>query len=273
MIQDKRNYILIFILGFFLGVFFSYFSFLKNPHFFFLPQEINCQGLVKIKDNEEDVVVQVIDGDTLLMSKGYYVRILGINADEKGEKCYQLATERLKELVLGKKVLLKKGKQDKDKYCRYLREVFLDNKNIGLQLLREGLVQALLGDSLKDPQVFLEIEKKAREEKRGCQWEERERISIPVCQAKNFIGKEIITQGKIVSVFRSKNNNIFLDLERPYPEACLTLVIFSNYLSSFSEFPEKDYLNKKVQVEGFLQEYEGRAEIILKTKDQVKILD
>jgi len=269
----KKEYFFIFFGGIFMGALFTFFSFLIKPDFFFKKQDISCPGLKKIGKETEDRVLKVVDGDTLLMEGGYYIRILGINADEKGEKCYSIAQKRLEELVLNKKVKLKKQKEDKDEYCRYLRDVFLDNENIGLLLLREGLVVSFLFDDLKNKEEILRAENEAKAEKRGCQWSEEKMIFVPACQAKNFFQKEILTQGKVVRAFRSKNNNIFLDLEKPYPQECLTIVIFSGYLSKFPFDPDKFYLNKKIRVKGMVEEYQGKPEIIIKKPEQIEVID
>ncbi|MGB9598537.1 MAG: thermonuclease family protein [Minisyncoccales bacterium] len=273
MISFKKEYFFIFFLGLLTGAIFSYFSFLIKPDFFFKKSDFSCPGLKKIGKKTEDRVKSVVDGDTLLMEGGYYVRILGINADEKEEKCYLPAKKRLEDLVLEKKVLLKKEKEDKDEYCRYLRNVFLNGENIGLLLLKEGLVVSFFVENLKNKEEILKIENEAKEKKIGCQWQEKEEIFVPVCQAKNFLKKEITTEGRVVSTFRSKNNNVFLNLEKPYPQQCLTAVIFSGYLSKFPFKPDKFYLNKRVRIKGEIQEYEGKPEVIIKKIDQIKVID
>ncbi len=44
-------------------------------------------------------VLRVIDGDTFVTTGNQSVRIFGVDTPEKGEKCYQEATERLRELA------------------------------------------------------------------------------------------------------------------------------------------------------------------------------
>ena len=83
------------------------------------------------------VVERVIDGDTIVVGNKS-VRLLGINTPEKGEEYYSEAKEFLEEMVLGKEVELKKGKEDLDKYNRQLRYVFLDKDNINLRLIENG---------------------------------------------------------------------------------------------------------------------------------------
>lgn len=99
------------------------------------PQEITE---VKGK-NATAVVARVIDGDTVELTSGDRVRLIGIDAHEKGEKCYKEAKERMEELVFGKNVTLESDITDKDKYRRLLRYVFVDDKFVNWVMVREGL--------------------------------------------------------------------------------------------------------------------------------------
>ena len=76
-----------------------------------------CQNVPSLPDGANKLVTKVIDGDTFLIEGGYSVRILGIDADERGHPCYELAKKRLEELILNKEVRLEKGKEDLDQYC------------------------------------------------------------------------------------------------------------------------------------------------------------
>lgn len=131
-----------------------------------------CTNLPVLEDGVKKLGTKVIDGDTFLIEGGYLVRILGIDADKKGYPCYEKAKERLEELILNKKVKLEKGKEDFDQYCRYLRFVFVDDKNVSLELVKEGLVVARFspGEVKYRDEISL-AESKARENKIGCKWE------------------------------------------------------------------------------------------------------
>jgi endonuclease YncB( thermonuclease family) len=85
-------------------------------------------------------VVSVADGDTVDVSSGETVRLIGIDAPEVGECGHQPAADRLTELVLGKDVTLVPGaRDDVDRYGRLLRYVDVGSDDAGAQLLREGL--------------------------------------------------------------------------------------------------------------------------------------
>lgn len=126
---------------------------------------------LKCKASETTVVTKVIDGDTVIVEGGWHIRLLGIDADEKDYPCYDVAKKRLESLVLGKKVKLEKEVTDADKYGRCLRDIFLQDENIGLQLVKEGLVVARwYNPDVKYRSEIAEAEKQASENHTGCKW-------------------------------------------------------------------------------------------------------
>lgn len=250
-------------------------------------------------NNEENnligmhIVTKIIDGDTIIV-EGENVRLLGMDTDERGYPCYTLAKERLEELVLNKEVRLEKDQTDKDQYQRYLRYIFLDNENINLKLVEEGLAVArFYPEDIKYKDEIINVETQARENKKGCKWGGEEQTKpkeiteekdfneltpedvelgvIGACNAGNHIGEEKIIEGRIVDTYRSKTNTIFLNFEKPYPNHCFTAVIFSSDIYKFPENPEDYYYGKTVRISGEIKEYEGKPEIILKSVGQIEV--
>jgi endonuclease YncB( thermonuclease family) len=72
-----------------------------------------CENIPKLSDGAKKLVTKVIDGDTFLIEGGYSVRVLGIDADERGHPCYDEAKRGLEDLVLGKEVRLEAPNQSK----------------------------------------------------------------------------------------------------------------------------------------------------------------
>ena len=98
-------------------------------------------------------IIDVYDGDTVTadVDLGFGVclkkqsfRLLGINTPElKGSSKNQanIAKERLIQLVNKKNIIIKTHKDNKEKYGRWLAELFLPNttKSVNEQLIEEGL--------------------------------------------------------------------------------------------------------------------------------------
>lgn len=87
-----------------------------------------------------EVVVGVIDGDTLDLSVGGQaerLRLIGIDAPERGECGYQEAASLLSELVSDGVVRLETDLSDRDQFGRLLRYLW-----VGEELVNESLVEA-----------------------------------------------------------------------------------------------------------------------------------
>jgi len=119
--------------------------------------------------NENAVLVtHVIDGDTVEIEGGYRVRYIGIDTPEKGEPYYWEASEANRNLVEGKKVRLEKDVENKDKYGRLLRYVWVDNMMVNAELVRLGYAYSYsYPPNIKYQTYFLQLEEEAREHKRG----------------------------------------------------------------------------------------------------------
>jgi micrococcal nuclease len=103
-------------------------------------------------------VTRVIDGDTIVVEGGERVRLIGIDAPEKGQHLFSESAAYLKEMVGGRKVRLEKDVSDRDKYGRLLRYVFLGETFVNLELVKRGLASALIyePDSKYSEQILLE---------------------------------------------------------------------------------------------------------------------
>jgi micrococcal nuclease len=83
-------------------------------------------GCFQTPVNQSFFVQRVIDGDTLVLEDNSTVRLIGINAPEKGQPGFDEAKQLLEELVLWKPVKLERDVVDKDRYGRLLRYVTTD---------------------------------------------------------------------------------------------------------------------------------------------------
>jgi micrococcal nuclease len=104
-------------------------------------------------------VINVVDGDTLdvRIDVGFdifhniRIRLYGINAAEKhskieAEKLKAIAAEnRVRELCLGKGVVIKTYKDKTEKFGRYLADVFIGERNVNQTLVIENLAVAYFG--------------------------------------------------------------------------------------------------------------------------------
>ncbi len=89
-------------------------------------------------------VIKVIDGDSIEVEKdgqSIEVRYIGINAPEyHSEEKQEAETAKWKnfDLVMGKTIWMVKDVRDKDQYGRLLRFVFVGQKFVNLELVKQG---------------------------------------------------------------------------------------------------------------------------------------
>lgn len=85
----------------------------------------------------------VVDGDTIRLRSGVYVRLIGIDTPEEGECGYRAAKRQLNRWVGGDVRLVNPaGVDDRDGYGRLLRYVHDTGRDTGLGLIRRGLAKA-----------------------------------------------------------------------------------------------------------------------------------
>lgn len=123
----------------------------------------------------EGEVVKVVDGDTIevyIEGKRERVRLLGIDTPElhrpeKGvEPFAQEASDYTRRRLSGRRVKLIRDpdSDDRDKYGRLLRFVELpDGSDFSAELVEEGYARVLLDYSCSRKQIYLDLQKEARE--------------------------------------------------------------------------------------------------------------
>lgn len=136
---------------------------------------------------DETVTVEhVHDGDSLRLSDGRKVRIIGINTPElareekPAEPFATKARDHLRQLInVPASVKLRWGVERKDRYGRTLAHVFLANgDNVSQRLLTDGMAMALtVPPNLWQWQCYQSAEKTARKTKRGLWSHQRFQIS------------------------------------------------------------------------------------------------
>lgn len=124
--------------------------------------------------DEEVSVVSVTDGDTLRVVLGGVneaLRLIGINAPERGECLATEATQRLADLVGAGTVRLESDTSDRDDYGRLLRYVHVGDVLVNETLVREGLALAHRYQPDTARAVQLEAAQTAAERARAGMWD------------------------------------------------------------------------------------------------------
>lgn len=88
------------------------------------------------KQSTDNMVIEVVDGDTFQLRSGKRVRLMGVDAPEFDRCGGKEAKERLGELVLGKKVKL--AEETTEAYGRSLALVYVKGELVNKIILEEG---------------------------------------------------------------------------------------------------------------------------------------
>jgi micrococcal nuclease len=119
-------------------------------------------------------VRRVIDGDTLLLTNGEYVRLIGVDTPETkhpqkpveyfGKEAYLFT----KGMVEGKEVRLEYDQTRRDRYGRILAYVYLmDGTFLNAEIIKQGYGFAYTKYPFKYLEEFRQYEREAREDGRG----------------------------------------------------------------------------------------------------------
>ena len=126
----------------------------------------------------QSFVMRVIDGDTLELSTGEKVRLIGVDTPETVHPTKPVqhfgkeASAFTKRLVEGKTVRLEYDQQHTDKYDRTLAYVYLmDGRMVNAEIIKQGYGFAYVKYPFQRMDEFRGYEREAREARRGL-WAE-----------------------------------------------------------------------------------------------------
>ncbi len=94
-------------------------------------------------------------------------------------------------------------------------------------------------------------------------------------EAKLFVNKpeRVSICGTVVSSKLSGKNNVFLNLDKSFPNQVFTVTIFSNKLSNFSYQPHEILMSKEICVTGKISEYNGIPSMIIDNEKAITFLE
>ena len=119
------------------------------------------------------VVARALDGDTIVLTGGEHVRLVQIDAPEKGSECYGEAASALTRRLLppGTRVRIEPDPSlDRaDRYGRELAYVWRGDENVNLALVREGAAGVWFFDGKRGryANALLQAAEQARADDRG----------------------------------------------------------------------------------------------------------
>ncbi len=199
-------------------------------------------------------VRHIIDGDTLILSDGRPVRLLGINTPELGKNGHpdqplaRAARQALQQLLPPQsRVTLITGKQPRDRYHRTLAHLYdKQGRSIEQQLLRQGMAfQITIPPNLEQRDCLRQAERYARQRRLGV-WAEATYRALPAARlSPRQQGFQRVT-GRITRTGRGRNN-LQLELDNR-----LFVLIRQNDLHYFDPERLLGLLGRDVEVRGWI---------------------
>ncbi len=258
----------------------NYLKFILTPIFFLAIFVFSPDRLIQREQGKDSsfpdsgLVTAVYDGDTIKVrfknKQERKVRLIGVDAPEiedsrEEAKFWAQMAKRFTFFYLYRKTIkLSYDWEIEDKYGRLLAYIWTDKQGLFNKfILSEGFAVVFLDFPFKYREEFIEAETEARKLEKGL-WKKGHYPSISVRDVRAYLGKLLCVEYTCSRV-QKKGKFIFL---YSAGEEFSTLVPLEN--ASF--FPRlKSFKGKLLSVTGFLEEYQGKPQIVAFFPKQIRI--
>ncbi|WP_454562377.1 thermonuclease family protein [Pseudomonas sp. AIG] len=203
-------------------------------------------------------VQRVVDGDTLRLSDGRSVRMIGLNTPELGkhgrsdEPFAVAARQRLQSLVdaSGGRVGLRPGKQAKDHYGRTLAHIYsVSGANLEAQMLADGLgFQVAVAPNVDLVACQQDAERRARKAGLGL-WRQSPVLKAEQIQRSGFA----VISGRVSKVQRNRGG-IWIELQD-----ALVLRVAPNLVGQFDNTRLQALKGKQIEARGWIVDRSRRG--------------
>jgi micrococcal nuclease len=211
-------------------------------------------------------VVEVVDGDTVILENGRQVRLVGIQAPKlplgrPGFEKWPLADEArdaLERLVLGQRVTLAFGGQRVDRYDRLLAHLFTaDGTWVQARMLTDGLARVYsFPDNRALAARMLAHEDKSRKSRTGI-WAVPYYLVLDTEAAATQIDRFALVEGRVLDVGQVRGRS-FLNFGVDW-KTDFTVSIAPKHMKQFEAegIAPEDYEGLRVRVRGWLRSRNG----------------
>jgi micrococcal nuclease len=241
-------------------------------------------------------VASVQDGDTITLVGGQRVRYLGLDTPElAGEQAYaRAAAERNSQLVRGRVVVLESDADERDRFGRLLRHVWVDGELVSAVLVREGLGFAqLLPPNRRNRARLEQAQAEARAAGRGlwADWPTAAVFETPVersvrapsgagagrCPAETsepLAAASLVGQPAAVCIHgaHAARSQGALRLRSPDRPDGVTVVLFSSTWTAFPAPAERYFDGQTVVARGRVELFEGEPQLVVRQAADLRVV-
>lgn len=218
------------------------------------------------------MVRTVTDGDSLRLTDGRKVRLIGINAPElgrdgkAGEPLAVQARDRLKALIGGQAVTLETGPDRLDRYGRLLAYIKLANgKSAGESLLQQGLASVIaIAPNLAHLSQYRRAEAIARRQRLGI-WAHPYFQPVSAKSLHHAMTGYRFVQGQIQRVGKSRKY-VYFDLSPDF-----AIAIDRKHWHYFGGDPQQ-WRGKKVIVRGWISLWRNKLRVRVGHPAMIEVL-
>jgi endonuclease G len=83
--------------------------------------------------------------------------------------------------------------------------------------------------------------------------------------------ESITVCGTVVSTKRSAKGNVFLNLDKAFPNQVFTVSIFKDKLLNFSYSPDEELLGKTICIEGKVSDFNGTPSMSIANENAIRV--
>ena len=118
--------------------------------------------------SSKQVIREIVDGDTFVLSDGSQIRLIGVDTPEEGQPYYREAIDFAEYRLPGTEVTLELDREPRDRYGRLLAYLFVDSLLYNETLVDSGLGSVyLFGNNTRFADRLIEAQKRARSSRVG----------------------------------------------------------------------------------------------------------
>lgn len=86
-------------------------------------------------------------------------------------------------------------------------------------------------------------------------------------------GREISVCGTVVSTKLSKKGNVFLNLDKKFPNQVFSITIWKDDLVNFSYLPHEELMGKQICVKGVVKNFNGTPSMNINREEQIRLYE
>lgn len=229
-------------------------------------------------------VVEVIDGDTVVLDSGREVRLVGIQAPKlplgrKGFKAWPLAEAAkaaLEDIALGQDVRLRPGQRKEDRHGRLLAHMDLpDGTWVQGEMLARGLARVYsFVDNRALVAEMLARERAARAAARGIwtleAYQPRDAVAL-AADSEGFLDRFEVVEGQVINAAEVRGRG-YLNFGEDW-HSDFTASLAPEVMRRFAAagIAISDYQDRRLRLRGWIKSYNG-PEIEITHPEQIELL-